>query len=600
MKKTIFISILCVIFNALLNSQQTGNFYYYQGEKIFLQQNSNKIFIKFAQKADRKQISELINDNASLQLAAGKNIDDHSYYFVILETKNENDLVSSAVLQTLRASPVIVSATPLFLYNKLSQGLTDEFVVKLKSTTSRNQLEELTEKNNCFIKEENLFVSNQFMLSVSKNANMNAMEMSRLFYESNLFEFAEPNFVLIDIFNSNDTYFDDQWALKNIGQNGGISGVDIKAEEAWTVALGANIKVAVVDLGVDLTHPDLQTNLLPGYDATGHNSGGAPIYSDENHGTACAGIIGAIKDNRIGIAGVAPNCNIIPIHVAFGDISTADWLADAINWGRLNGADVISNSWGGGSPYSPITNAVNNAVTQGREGKGCVVVFSSGNDNASTVSYPANLPNVISVGANDKCGIRVNPNSCDPWNPFQGSNFGTALSVVAPGANIYTTDRQGREGYNTESGTAGDYYCCFGGTSAACPHVAGIAALILSVNSNLTWLQVRDIIESTAQKVREDLYDYGIEVNRPNGTWHLQMGYGLVNAYAAVQAVCIDTFANQTITIDRTVVGCDNLNVQDVTVTNSAKLTLEAPGSITINGPFSVSAGSKFSASSVD
>lgn len=135
------------------------------------------------------------------------------------------------------------------------------------------------------------------------------------------------------------------------------------------------------------------------------------------------------------------------------------------------------------------------------------------------------------------CGERKSPLSCDGegW----GGCYGNQLDIVAPGVLIPTADRQGNLGYNYNNKnndyTNRDFTKKFNGTSSACPHVAGVAALILSVNPNLTGQEVRDIIEKTAQKVRPDLYNYQSDQSHPNGTWNNEMGYGLVDAYAAVK-----------------------------------------------------------------
>lgn len=143
-----------------------------------------------------------------------------------------------------------------------------------------------------------------------------------------------------------------------------------------------------------------------------------------------------------------------------------------------------------------------------------VVVFATGNDNGS-INYPANSDeNILAVGAIGNNGRRAN-----------FSNYGTKLDVVAPGVNITTT--------NVLGSSIPMYVSDFGGTSAACPHVAGVAALILSVNPDLTSVGVIDIIEKTARKVGG--YSYSKVSGRPNGTWNNEMGYGLVDAYAAVQ-----------------------------------------------------------------
>jgi len=276
----------------------------------------------------------------------------------------------------------------------------------------------------------------------------------------------------------------------------------------------------------------LQNNLLTGYDATGSNLGGAagPIA----HGTACAGIAAAIQNNNEGISGVAPNCIIIPVCIGRGNSISNDCAADGIQWAwQTAGVHVISCSWGGGSYYQQITDAINNAVLYGRKNKGCVVVFNSGNFDKSTVDYPASQANVIAVGAISQCGQRKSLTSCDgeSW----GSHYGSALDVVAPGVKIYTTDIQGSGGYNTSSGTTGDYIASFSGTSAACPHVAGIAALILSYDPNITGPQARAFIEASCTKLSG--YTYSFDASHPYGTWTNEVGHGLVNAYAALGKV---------------------------------------------------------------
>lgn len=162
-----------------------------------------------------------------------------------------------------------------------------------------------------------------------------------------------------------------------------------------------------------------------------------------------------------------------------------------------------------------ITDAIHyNALLWGRNGKGVVVVFATGNE-AENVKFPANCDeNILAVGAINNNGRRAN-----------FSNYGSKLDVVAPGVDITTT--------NVLDPSIPLYVSNFRGTSAACPHVAGVAALILSVNPDLTSVGVIDIIEKTSRKVGG--YSYSTVSGRPNGTWNNEMGYGLVDAYAAVQ-----------------------------------------------------------------
>jgi len=469
-----------------------------------------KILLTLSKDADKNRLLNVIQSDLSVEISGNRKNEKNVGAFIVLSLKDERNILSSTI-DKYRNSPDILSALPMLEASdgKL-QGITNEFIVKLANGTTFEQLEDLVKKNNCIIIKENEFVKNQYLISVSKTSVLNSLQIANLFYETRLFEFSAPNFFREKILHSNDPLFGNQWPLKNTGQSGGISGADIKIEQAWTITQGrSEIRIAVVDEGVDLTHPDLFRNLETGFDATGNGTQGAPL-SGEFHGTACAGIIAAEKGNGIGIEGVAPNCKILPVHASFGYYATDQWLADALEWSwhpSFGNADVISNSWGGGGEHDAITNAINSAVNQGRGGLGCVVLFSSGNDYNSTVSYPARLSNVIAVGATS-----VN----DSRESY--SNYGSALDVVAPGGNknIYTTDIVGFAGYSTS-----DYASDFDGTSAACPHAAGVAALILSVNRCLTGTEVKQILELSCDKVGGYCYNPG----KANGLWNNQMGY---------------------------------------------------------------------------
>jgi hypothetical protein len=291
-----------------------------------------------------------------------------------------------------------------------------------------------------------------------------------------------------------DPFLPNEWNVTNTGQYGGTPGADMKVANVWNMNYtGTGVRVAVIDLGVDLAHPDLQANLLPGYDATGNNSGGAPIYDQYNtHGTECAGIIGEIA-NTIGGVGVAYNAHIIPIRFGTvappninpnGYITTSDtWESNCFNYAVNNGADIISNSWGshGGSSSAQVDAAILNAVTNGRGGKGAIVLFAAGNENSS-IDYPASNTNVIAVGASCECDTRkrsssnpalLNPGvSADPLDVscdgefWWGSNFGTGLDLMAPGVNITTTTfTPNADGTHTDT-----YVNNFNGTSSATPN----------------------------------------------------------------------------------------------------------------------------------
>lgn len=203
--------------------------------------------------------------------------------------------------------------------------------------------------------------------------------------------------------------------------------------------------------------------------------------------------------------------------------TTGNWIfddfdtADAIDWAWTNGADVLSNSWGGGPPVDVITNAFERARTKGRRGKGAVIVVAAGNDQAP-VDYPGTLRWVLTVGASnqwDQRKTRASKDGEDWW----GSNYGEALDLLAPGVRIATTDIRGSRGYET-----GKYTLTFNGTSAATPHVAAAAALMLSVVPSLTESRVREILVSTAERLPGQK------------EWSPQYGSGRLNVYAALRS----------------------------------------------------------------
>ena len=547
MKKTV-LSVFLFMISIVLSVAQSSPYYWHNGKKNYLEIVQQKRYVVV------KDVDTLTFRNNIFT----KSWECDCFRNMHIGVSNHNDTLYSNLCWTIAESENnifpntndIFYEAPFFktLWND-TIGLSHLFYVKLKAEEDYSKLVNLSNIYNVTIIGNNEYMPLWYTLSCSNKSTGNALEMSNVFYESNLFATSEPDFMIYNILNCvNDTYYSNQWGLNNTGQNGGTSGIDINFCKAKSITTGnQNIIVAVLDQGVELNHPDLTNMSTISYD-TETSSSPSQVYGE--HGTACAGIIGADANNNIGIAGIAPNSPIMSIsNSLLLNVDTKQKLANGINYAWQNGASVISNSWGHYSlSGNYINNAIDNAVTNGRNGKGCVIVFASGNDNLDSVSYPASLPQVIAVGAISPCGERKSPTSCDTETTW-GSHYGQALSVVAPGVLIPTTDRQGNAGYNPNlpihtlnHGTLisqdfpnTDYTIWFNGTSSACPHVSGVAALILSVNPSLTEQQVRDIIETTAQRIRTDLYTYtDVPSDHPNGPWNNQMGYGLVDAHAAV------------------------------------------------------------------
>lgn len=426
---------------------------------------------------------------------------------------------------------LILSECPVYITaNNEELVISHLFYVNLNNSTDFQLLENLAQQNNIELLGNNKFMPLWYTLSCNKNSTDNTLQMANLFHQTGLFASVQPDFLVkIETTCVNDPLFPNQWGLENTGQAGGIAGIDINLCQAHQITTGNNnVVVAVIDgNGVEKTHLDLTNIHSASYDIS---SGTSPsqIGPGSEHATPVAGIIGANRNNNEGLTGISPDCPIMTIGMGgLASPGMGQKIANGVNFAWQNGASVINNSWYISNPteaFCVLNNAFCNAMTLGRNGLGTVVVFASANDNNPTVSYPANFhPDIIAVGAISPCGERWSTTSCISPASSGGSNYGEQLDVVAPGVLIPTTN-------------LGNSYSNFSATSSAAPHVAGIAALILSVNPCLTQRQVGDIIEATTQKVRPDLYNYQTTFERSNGVWHTEMGYGLVNANEAVKA----------------------------------------------------------------
>ncbi len=564
------IGLLLLFCFSAMGQTNPSYFYYYKNQKKPLTLNTKYAYIVITPNISTKEqlvlyLGEDVEVTRFGQNNIGKRLNTatstttrSSEYWAEVQLKD--NVAYTAQLNQLKQSPFIELVAPYFKNETEDKiGLSNYFYVKLRNENDLSVLLDMATSSSTQIVGQNKFMPLWYTLKCTGNSNYNALEAANVFYESGYFATAEPDLMVDILLNNNtvnttatanntaeelvlvpnDPLYTDQWGLNNTGQNGGTTGIDIDAEDAWDITTGdPSIVVAVLDHGFEMNHPDLQNNVFgQGYDT---ESDTTPAQVLGAHGTACAGIIGAVQDNNIGVSGVAPNTSLMSISNSLvGNPDSRQARADGINWAWQNGADIISNSWGSGVEYQVIDDAIDNALTNGRGGLGTVIVFATGNDYSNTISYPANSnPAILAVGAINSSGEKAS-----------FSNFGNELDVITPGVSIPTTDRQG-DVPGDGCSTPGDYnpWACgspgnypdnnytrwFNGTSAACPHVAGVAALVLSVNPMLTVQEVNNIIEQSATKVREDLYTYSVTGGRPNGTWNNEMGYGLVNAHAAV------------------------------------------------------------------
>lgn len=337
-------------------------------------------------------------------------------------------------------------------------------------------------------------------------------------------------------FSPDDAFYDQQWGLSRID-----------APRAWDVSLGdPSVVAAVIDGGCDLRHQDLRfTGDGVDLDESGGDGSGIPSNA---HGTACAGIIAARTDNDEGVAGIAGRCPVLSVAlIDFTDVE----VAMAIRYAADHGARVANFSLGAYGPDEGLEPtgwdfAIIDPAIQYAFDKGLTICASTGNeDNGSFNRYPARNPLVIACGGSSTDDNRKSPKS--PDDECWGSSYAEGMSVVAPCVQIPTTDRRGRKGFNADGGefkapcvsygsagdADGDYFLYFNGTSAAAPHVTGVAALAVSTNAFLDNRGVRFVIEKTADKVGR--HEYAETPAHPVGPWTKQMGYGRLNARRAVE-----------------------------------------------------------------
>jgi subtilisin family serine protease len=425
----------------------------------------------------------------------------------------------------LDADARVVFAEPAIVRTGEPLGLTNRLLVSLEKNATRAQLERLIARSGAAIVESIDYVEEGYILELPRGADRNALGVSADLMETGLFEWSLPEFVVERVlrYTPNDPNYTKQWHLHSTGQSGAKVDADVDAPEAWDIQKGAtSVVVAIIDGGIQYSHPDLTANAVAGYDFLGNDTAPLPSGSGDNHGTACAGVAVARHNNSIGVAGIAPFCKLMPIRlVGTGMTNTKE--AQAIAWAKNNGAAIMSNSWGPpdgtGANYplpSNVKSAIDDAKLNGRGGKGCLIFWASGNGNESVeLDGYAKYSGVIAVGASTDQDLRS-----------YYSDFGPSLDVVAPSnggvtSGIWTTDRTGTSGYSTS-----DYTSTFGGTSSACPLAAGVMALVISQNPNLTWQQAYNVLTSTAVKIGTG-YTNGFSNN---------YGYGKVNAHAAVLA----------------------------------------------------------------
>ncbi|MBP7398156.1 MAG: S8 family serine peptidase [Chitinophagales bacterium] len=525
---------------------QQENIITYNNNLVFTMDHAS-VMVKFNAQTSLENRSAALNPQYFEPFNFANSDINYFYAFVPLKSGLSNNEIFQAVEELSNNNSVAYTSMMFRDENDVLCAPTNKIFVQLKSGNMWQDMMQLlntTFADSHITVTQKYFAPNTYVIEFDLKNTASMFAFADALYTSGYFNYCEINLVSLINKLTDDTYYNRQWSINNIGsavQYSGTPGADLDILCAWEYTKGDGIKVAIIDEGVDLTHDDLTPNLVEGYDAvywgggTGSDTQGSyKAGSDDAHGTNCAGIVAAVADNGIGVTGIAPESKVVPVRIAYSDawggwVYETFWGVDAVEWCIDNAnADILSNSWGGGSASTAFNGAIEYAVTEGRDGLGAVFIAAAGNSNVSEVHYPGNNINAIGVAATSMCDERKSTSSCD-GEYWWGSNYGTALDVAAPGVKMPSTDISGSAGYNS-----GDYNLEFNGTSSATPAAAAVVALILAYNPALTYEEVRFLLESTCEKVGG--YTYNENASHPNSTWTSQLGYGRVNACLALEA----------------------------------------------------------------
>ena len=418
-------------------------------------------------------------------------------------------------IATLVLSTAVANATAPQI-----EAVPGEYIVRLKPNVMRMNTAALSNALGAYVKSS---IPSLNIVVVKRPVFETTHSSVKTLAQNSLVDIAEPNFIYKANRLPDDPMLGQLWGLKNSGQKDssgkvGVAGVDVGMEQAWEIETGSNkMLVAVIDTGVDFNHADLKDNLwnneaeLNGTagvdddnngvidDIHGFNAitGGGDAMDDQGHGSHCSGTIGAKGNDGKGIVGV--NWNVQIMGVKFLDKNGSGTLENAlkaIDYATKMGAKVMSNSWGGGGFSQTLLDSIKRSNEAG-----ALFIAAAGNDsnnNDSNASYPASydVANIISVAAIDNQGAKAS-----------FSNYGKrTVHVGAPGVNVYSS--------------TGGSYDSWSGTSMATPHVSGVAALVWAHEPNLTAVEVKQRLLSTARPIA------GLKGKTKTG--------GLVNAYLAL------------------------------------------------------------------
>ena len=462
----------------------------------------------------------------------------HLAGFQIVTLPSEKQSPLNAQLDTLRENPLVALGTHVYHTPGSTRPIVPngEIVVVFSKPLTKSAFAKLLAKYALNIVETR--DNNTYILAVSAQSP-NPLKVAMALQKLKNISWAEPDFdTTLDNYAfavPKDNLMSHAWHIQNLGAIPDNTwsirkGADAKVMDAWRRldGLGASsITIAVIDNGFDASHPDLKDKIVKPFDLWNQTANLLQGDARFTHGTPCASVaLGA--SNGVGMVGAAPNARFMPLNGTSFELRATEQM---FNYCVQNGADIISCSWGtteqqfGLNPLKEA--AIAQAARQGRGGKGCVIVFAAGNENLEYVNYYSTHPDVICVAATTSQDVHADYSNRGPqvWVAAP-SNGDWPITAARAWWDAGETDQTGEFKYWMDGKSRGSQYKHFGGTSSATPLVAGICALILTANPNLSAAEVKDVLKVTADKVG----DPSAYVNGRS----LTLGWGRVNADKAV------------------------------------------------------------------
>ncbi len=448
--------------------------------------------------------------------------------------------------------------------------LTDQVVVKFNRDVPIKTVESILSEAGVRLIKEYSGSPNTFLLLVTSDAGKNPIKVANALADKDEVEYAEPNLVsrFQSFYTPTDSYFDRQWHLRSWDGPGLVADADVSATEAWDIVRGKrDVAIAVIDDGFDLSHSDFSGagKVVHPKDYVDGDANPFPVAEEgDYHGTPCAGVALA-EENGQGVVGIASGCAFMPVRISIGGADD-DLLWEIFDYVGKR-ADVISCSWGPPPVYAPLGQLLTDkfaelATTGGPRKKGCVIVFAAGNYNAplrdlnnTGFSWRHPVYGILETEGPILNGYTTHPDiiavaaSTSLNRKAAYSNWGNEISVCAPSNNFHPLEPQtyvpGRGIWTTDNEQFGEDFTggsrftgYFGGTSSATPLVAGVAALVISANPNLSGKEVKQILQDTADKIEDPQPDPVLGLNKGSydDSGHSEwFGFGRTNAARAVQ-----------------------------------------------------------------